>query len=111
MPVVCHVFFLSQAFFSHVRFFSFLDTVLIFVAGGQPWVTITRMRAPRDTRPVRIPLDSLARVYELRDEIEHIAGVRPQMKSLITRIIDDGVETLRKRPALAVDTAPRKGDR
>jgi hypothetical protein len=47
----------------------------------------------------------------LRDEIEHIAGVRPQMKSLITRIIDDGVETLRKRPALAVDTSPRKGDR
>jgi len=59
----------------------------------------------------RIPHAAMHEIESLQADLYALTGVRPTIASLVERCVLDGVETLRKRPALAVDTAPRKGDR
>ena len=53
----------------------------------------------------------MRQIETLQSDLHALTGVKPTLSSLIERCVLDGVETLRRRPALAVDTAPRKGDR
>jgi len=69
-------------------------------------------RAKMTNRKVaRIPSAAMRQIETLQSDLHALTGVKPTLSSLIERCVLDGVETLRKRPALAVDTSPRKGDR
>jgi hypothetical protein len=74
------------------------------------YAMLCRMTKPARTT-VSIQSATLARVREMQQEMETLTGIRPTASSIIERCVRDGVETLRRRPALAVDTTPRKGDR
>lgn len=65
----------------------------------------------RTRTTVSIRSTTLDAVHNLQRDIEVLTGFRPTTMAIIERCISEGAENLRKRPALAVDTAPRKGDR
>lgn len=82
------------------------------VAGARIGCNMCVMRKPSNTphTTVRLHAVTVQRVHQLADEIERATGIRPQVTSLFERVVADGAEVMRRRPALAVDTAPRKGD-
>lgn len=59
---------------------------------------------------VRLRSDTWHQVKELASHIEGVTGVRPTTSTLLDRCITDGAEAMRRRPALAIDATPRKGD-
>lgn len=56
---------------------------------------------------IRVKPETLAELKALQAEIEQTVGIRPLMSEVVSRVIRDGVEVVRKRPAFAVDTAPK----
>lgn len=71
---------------------------------------MSNQRSPRSANVVRIPTPALNQLQALQRDIEAVVGVRPTMPTLISQVVSHGTEAMRRRPALAVDTAPRKGD-